>query len=289
MEEKIIDHYSLSGRSDTDNPDINLPDRILSGLNGAGKNLENLEVKDLSVIDQLHTGGHLATIGVLKKACLEPGAKVLDAGCGIGGSSRILAQEFKFNVTGIDIVEEFIATAQFLTELTGKNHDFNNLIEFKQGSILEIPFPDGEYDAVLSQHTLMNIQEKDVVFKEFSRVLKPGGLLFLHEVVQKSDIPIDLPVPWAASHDISFLNAWDTLLANLNKNGFELVHYSDEFAQARKWWTRVKEVAEKFLENPRPLGPHIIFGKNGKEFGKNMYSNIETKRISVVEAVLKKI
>ncbi|MCP3898955.1 MAG: class I SAM-dependent methyltransferase, partial [Desulfobacteraceae bacterium] len=144
------------------------------------------------------------------------------------------------------------------------------------------------YDAALSQHTLMNIKEKGELFKEFNRVLKPGALLLLHEVVQKEDGLIDLPVPWADNHDISFLYTWDKLLECCQGAGFELVYYSDKVEQAEKWWVKVKEVTEKFSENPRPLGSHIIFGKNGEKFGKTMTSNVQTGRISVVEAVLKK-
>ncbi|MCD4742589.1 MAG: class I SAM-dependent methyltransferase [Desulfobacteraceae bacterium] len=285
MEEKIKEHYSPYGQPEATN---DLKDRIVSALKQAGKDIQNLEIKDLSIIDQLHTGGHLATIEIVKKAGLNPGAKILDAGCGIGGSSRLLANKFQLKVTGIDIVDEFIQTAGFLTDLVEKNYNLNNLVEFNQGSILELPLPDGIYDAVLSQHTLMNIKEKDVLFNEFNRVLKPGALLLLHEVVKKEDIPIDLPVPWAASYDISFLNTWDVLLKICQNAGFELVYYSDKAEQAEQWWVKVKEVTEKFAENPRPLGPHIIFGENGKKFGKTMTSNVQTNRINVIEAVLKK-
>ena len=106
--------------------------------------------------------------------------------------------------------------------------------------------------------------------------------------MQKEDGPIDLPVPWASKHDISFLNTWDELLKICQNAGFELVHYSDKAEQAEKWWVKVKEMTEKFSENPRPLGPHIIFGENGKRFGETMTSNVQTGRISIAEAVLKK-
>jgi sarcosine/dimethylglycine N-methyltransferase len=288
MEEKIVHHYSSSGLSASGQSGSDLQTRITSALKKAGKDIHNIEIKDLSVIDQLHTGGHLATIDLIKKAGLKPDAKVLDAGCGIGGSSRLLAKEFQLQVTGIDIVDDFVRTAEYLTDLVFKSNELNNSVEFKQGSILKLPLQDGIYDAVLSQHTLMNIKEKDALFSEFNRVLMPGGLLLLHEVVQNKDLPIDLPVPWAASHDISFIHTWEVLSEICKNAGFEIVCYSDNAVQAEKWWSKVKEVTEKFLENPRPLGPHIIFGANGKKFGGTMSSNVKTGRISVVEAVLKK-
>lgn len=294
MEEKVIDHYSSDYRREKYQVENNsslsdLNSKIIQAFEKAGKDIKKLEIKDLSIIDQLHTGGHLATVAIIEKAGLTPGAEILDAGCGIGGSSRLLANNFKLKVTGIDIVDEFIQTAVFLTDLVTQDTGINNLIEFRQGSILEISSPDGLYDAVLSQHTLMNIKEKDVLFKKFARVLKPGALLLLHEVVKKKDFPIDLPVPWASNYDISFVETWDLLLEQCKKAGFELVYYSDMGEQAEKWWVKVKEVTQRFSEDPRPLGPHIVFGENGKEFGKTMTSNIKNKRISVVQAVLKKL
>ena len=289
MEEKIAEHYFPdygAGRRKV------LGDKIVSALQQAGKDMENLELKDLSTIDQLHTGGHLATIELMKNSGLKPDDKILDAGCGIGGSSRLIAKEFKLKVTGIDIVDEFIVTAQILTGLTDKKNKFKDLLEFNQGTIMQLPGQDCMYDAVLSQHTLMNIQEKDLVFNEFARVLKPKAKLLLYEIVKKKDLgikPFEFPVPWAASHDISFLITWESLLEKCQKAGFELVYYSDKTDQAEIWWATVKEITKKFSDNPRPLGPHIIFGENGKHFGRTMTSNLENNHISLVEAVLKKL
>ncbi len=273
--DKVKEHYSSK----------NLTAKIESALNKAGKDLDNLELKDIAVIDQLHTGGHLATMDIAKKANLAQGANVLDAGCGIGGSSRLLAKEFKCVVTGIDLVDEFINAAKFLTKQTR----LNKSVEFKQGSIMDIPLPGNSFDAILSQHTLMNIKSKDIVFQEFYRVLKPGALLLLHEVVKKNSLPIDLPVPWAKNHDTSFLVNWESLLEICKNTGFELVYYSDNFEKAEKWFEKVKNAAEKSAENPNPLGSHIIFGSQGKKFGTTMTSNIKTNKITIVEAVLKKL
>ena len=166
MESQVKDHYNSD----------NLTENIKNALIRAGKNLSSLDPKDISIIDQLHVGGAPASIKLLKKAGLDADELVLDAGCGIGGSSRLMAQLFNCRVIGVDLAQKFIEAAGFLTQYTG----FESKTRFKQGSILELDFADSTFDAVLCQHVLMNIEDKAVAVKEFFRVLKPGGKLILH-------------------------------------------------------------------------------------------------------------
>lgn len=287
MEKEIASYYTSK----------DLTSRVAIALKKAGKDPEKLTLKDLSVIDQLHTGGHLATLELAKKANLHQENKILDAGCGIGGSSRLLAKEIRCSVTGIDLVDEFIDAANFLTKSTG----FDNLVNFLQGDIINSGLPDNSFDCVWCQHTLMNIDDKKALFAEFRRVLsasKKGdkGKLVLHEVVkgeESSFNKIHLPVPWADDHSISFLLPWNEIDALLKDAGFTCLFHRDLTDQAKVWWQKVKSAGKNFslkADNPRPLGPHIIFGKNGSLFGNTMSANLEDPvlkkgLIKVMEAV----
>ena len=274
MESEIKNHYNSD----------HLTQNIKTALIKTGKNISKLSPKDLSTIDQLHTGGAVASIELLKKVNLFSSAKVLDAGCGIGGSSRLLAGQFNCRVTGIDLADKFIAAASFLTRCTG----LENLVSFRQGSILDLPFDENKFDYILCQHVLMNIKDKSKVIKEFFRVLKPGGKLILHEITKGNNGPLIFPVPWASSSDISFLEPWDLLSCILEKQGFQPLFHSDETPLACSWWEKIKAISQ----NPRPrvnaLGPGIVFGKNARFFGENMYTNFKNNSICLVEAVLKK-
>jgi len=271
METEINQHY---GSED-------LCSKIFTALTQAGKDLDNLQLKDLAVIDQLHTGGHVATLELARTTELSPGCTVLDAGCGIGGSCRLLAQECQFNVTGMDLVPEFIDVAEKLTRSTG----LENTITYSQGNILDTGLESNTFDAVWCQHTLMNIYDKDAVFGEFMRILKPGGMMILHEIVQGTNKPIHLPVPWASHAAISVLTPWPDMEALILKNGFSCRFAKDRTDQAKKWWQRVKASLGKKTATPSPLGPHIIFGDNGKSFGNTMSANLDEDRIRLVEAV----
>lgn len=272
MEPEIALHY---GSDD-------LEQRILDALTQAGKDPDSLELKDLSLIDQLHTGGHMATQHLGEKCGLVPGTRVLDAGCGIGGSSRLLAKRFNCQVTGLDLVESFVLVARMLTRAT----DLESKVRFKQGDVCRMPFGDEQFDVVFCQHTLMNIANKEAALVEFARVLKPGGRLVLHEIVRGEKDEIHLPVPWADTPAISFLQPAKILGDMLSSAGFTPGFVEDATAQARKWWQRVKGAIPPKGAPLRPLGPHIIFGASSSHFGRTMTANLEEDRIRLIEALM---
>ncbi len=275
MESQVKNHYNSD----------NLTEKIKVALISAGKNISNIDSKEISIIDQLHVGGAPASIKLLQKAHLAENELVLDAGCGIGGSSRLMARKFQCRVTGMDLAQEFIDAAEFLTRCTG----FEKKIEFKQGSILNMDFQNNTFDSVLCQHVLMNIEDKKAAIKEFYRVLKPGGKLILHEVTKGgNDGQFQFPVPWSSKSSISFLQTWDTLADILESQGFKILIYSDESDAALSWQERAKKAAQKRVFNTRELGPGLIFGNNAQFFAKNMYKNFKDNIICLIEAVLEK-
>jgi SAM-dependent methyltransferase len=274
MESKIKNHYNSD----------HLIQNIKTALIKAGKDLSNLELKDLSPIDQIHTGGARSSIELFKKLTIPPDAKALDAGCGIGGSTRLLARQFNCKVIGIDLSEKFIEAAAFLTQCT----QLENLVSFQQGSLLDLPFEDNTFDAVLCQHVLMNIEDKSAAVKEFFRVLKPDGKLMLHEIAKGNKDPLLFPVPWADNSSISFLKSWDVVFHIFKDHGFEIESFSDQTASACTGWEKFNAVSQKRPPRPNALGLDIIFGTTAKYFGKNMYANFKNNIICLVEAVLKK-
>ncbi|MCP3871598.1 MAG: class I SAM-dependent methyltransferase [Desulfobacteraceae bacterium] len=275
MEAQVKAHYNSA----------NLNGKIYGALKKAGKNVKRLKIKDLAPIDQLHTGGSWATIDLIKKAELRSGSEVLDAGCGIGGSSRLLAKEFGHIVTGIDLTDQFVKTAQFLTEETM----LSDQVHFHRGSILDMPFESSAFDAILCQHVLVNISEKQKLFKEFHRVLKDNGKLILHEIVKGEEDPIHYPVPWAEKETTSFLEPLKNLEVYMSHAGFEKHLVIDTTTKAADWWTKAKIASQKNTTDKNALGPRLIFGQNAAFFGNTMSFNFKWNRIKVVEAVFKKV
>jgi len=98
------------------------------------------------------------------------GKSVLDAACGEGYGSHLLATAAK-SVVGVDLSEAAINHAN-------KTYQQKNL-QFKQADVLQLGFPDNSFDVVVSFETLEHITEHEQLIKEFKRVLKSDGVLII--------------------------------------------------------------------------------------------------------------
>ena len=118
---------------------------------------------------------------------LPAGTTVLDVGCGIGGSSRILGREYGFDVTGITISPGQVQRAQQLTppELT---------VRFQVDDAMALSFPDASFDVVWSIEAGPHMPDKAVFARELLRVLKPGGILVVADWNQRDDRQV--PLNW---------------------------------------------------------------------------------------------
>ncbi len=103
---------------------------------------------------------------------LPKGSRILDVGCGIGGSSRILAKYYGFNVTGITISPAQVKRAKELTP-SGLNCNFQVM------DALDLKFADGSFDAVWSVEAGAHMNDKNKFADEMLRTLRPGGYLTL--------------------------------------------------------------------------------------------------------------
>ena len=103
---------------------------------------------------------------------LPKGSRVLDVGCGIGGSSRILAKYYGFNVTGITISPAQVKRAR---ELTPSELNCN----FQVMDALNLRFEDGSFDAVWSVEAGAHMNDKTKFADEMLRTLRPAGYLVL--------------------------------------------------------------------------------------------------------------
>jgi MPBQ/MSBQ methyltransferase len=118
-------------------------------------------------------------------ASLPKGTTVLDVGCGIGGSSRILAREYGFQVTGVTISPQQVARA---TELTPDGVT----AKFHVDDAMALSYPDASFDVVWSVEAGPHMPDKAVFAKELLRVLKPGGKLVVADWNQRDDRTIPL-------------------------------------------------------------------------------------------------
>jgi ubiquinone/menaquinone biosynthesis C-methylase UbiE len=253
---------------------------VLSALTAAGKDVDHLKAEDLAPIDEFHIRGREATIELAQYLRLDASKHVVDVGSGLGGASRYLASEFGCHVTGLDLTEEYCRVAQMLADRVG----LSSRVTYRQGSALAMPFADMSFDVVWTQHASMNIADKDQLYAEIWRVLRPGGRFALYDILAGPGGALHFPVPWARDSTLNFLIAPDALRQLLERIGFHIVSWRDTSAAGRDWFQGIAAKMKAHGGGP-PLGFQVLLGADFRTMAQNQVRNLNENRIVLLEAV----
>jgi ubiquinone/menaquinone biosynthesis C-methylase UbiE len=256
-----------------------LYNKIIEGLEKLGKDLATVTLDDLQPVDEFHIRGDTATKELIALSGFTPDMHILDVGCGIGGSTRRLAHETGCRVTGIDLSDAYIDTAQRLTELL----NMQDRVKFHATSALALPFDDDSFDGVWSLQMNMNIDDKLAWLKETCRVLKPGGRAVLYEVCGSKNTPLHFPVPWAQDSSMSFLVPPEAFREVIASAGFEISVWNDKTGLAQKAFAQIQEPTG---EPKLPiLGVYMLVGNDIGTKAYNLHRNLDEERVSLIETV----
>jgi SAM-dependent methyltransferase len=259
-----------------------LYNKIIDGLAKMGKDLSKITVDDLQPVDEFHIRGDTATRELIELAEFTPEMHILDVGCGIGGSTRRLAQETGCRVTGIDLSDEYIDTAKRLTQLL----KMQERVSFDACSALELPFDDNFFDGVWSLQMNMNVEDKLAWMKETCRVLKPGGRAVLYEVCGNTNTPLYFPVPWAQDSSMSFLLPANLFRDVITAAGFDIEVWHDKTDLAKKAFANAKEPVGE--PNLPILGVYLLVGNDIQTKAYNLHRNLNEDRVSLIETAVVK-
>ena len=259
-----------------------LYNKILEGLDRLGTDLSNVTLDDLQPVDEFHIRGDTATKELIELSAFTPDMHILDVGCGIGGSTRRLSHETGCRVTGVDLSDAYIDTAQRLTQLLG----MQDRVDFHAASALDMPFDDNAFDGVWSLQMNMNIDDKLAWLKEIHRVLKPGGRAVLYEVCGNKNTPLHFPVPWAQDGSMSFLVPPAPFRDIITAAGFAIAEWSDKTDLARNAFANVREPVG--APNLPVLGVYMLVGNDIATKAYNLHRNLEEDRVSLIETVATK-
>jgi cyclopropane fatty-acyl-phospholipid synthase-like methyltransferase len=131
------------------------------------------------------TRGHAAALLRLNqvladRVAIQPGERVLDAGCGVGGSSLWLAAQRGASTVGITLSARQVTRARRLAAARG----LGQRARFEQADYTNTPFPDGSFDLIWAIESVCHAPDKPAFYREAARLLRPGGRLVTADFVR---------------------------------------------------------------------------------------------------------
>jgi sarcosine/dimethylglycine N-methyltransferase len=251
---------------------------IEQALVAAGKDINHLQPADLGPLEDFHTMGRIATSQLVDLIDMTTADEVLDAGSGIGGTARFVAEEYGCRVSAVDLTEEYCETARWLNRLVA----LDDRISVRRADVTELPFADATFQVVFSQHVQMNVADKSRLYREARRVLADGGRLAMWDITSAGLADPDYPLPWADQPELTHLATSNQLRAAVESAGFAVEHWNDLTDQAAS-------TMQMFLAlPPNPLGLHT-FVVNFAEKAQNLTLALSDGRLRAVQAVARAV
>ena len=272
-DEDVSAHYSCAG----------LLAAIRDGVAKLGKTPATVTTEDLAPVDEFHIGGRQASADFLGQLGLTPDQRVLDVGCGLGGTARFAATRYGSHITGIDLTEENVTTGQAMCDWVG----LGDRVSLRQGSALAMSFEADTFDGAYMLHVGMNIDDKRQLCAEVHRVLRPGACFGIYDVMRTGEGDLAYPVPWAATSETSAVHSLDDYRAALRAAEFTTTAERNRRDFALKFFAKLK-ARTTGARGPAPLGLHILMGDTTPRKIANMVTNIASGTIAPVEIVARK-
>jgi SAM-dependent methyltransferase len=265
MSTAIETHYSSDGH---------VADRIRAWVLASGKAIDQLVPADLAPVDEFHIRGRPPTIELADRMDLRADSRVLDLGSGLGGPARTLAERSGCHVTGIDLTREFCEAATILSGWVG----LGDRVRFVHGDATALPFASASFDAALTIHAAMNIPAKDRLYAEAKRVLRPGAIFAIYDVLQGEGGPVVYPVPWAREPATSALATPAEMRQLLGEAGFTLLEEIDSTDACRVWYRDRVAQAERAAQ---PVRFQLFLGDEYAAMARNQVQNRTETRIRI--------
>jgi sarcosine/dimethylglycine N-methyltransferase len=276
----VRDHYQAA---------ITDPSALLASISSALDAIEGpITARQIGNFDHFHIGGLTSSIELAERLAIAADAYVLDAGSGLGGPSRYLAETFGCRVVGVDLAPDYVAIARLLADKSG----LAEKVSYVAGSITDLPFPDETFDLVWTQHVVMNIRDRDGLYREIRRVLKKGGRLAFYDPYVPSDgEPPHYPTPWAENSATSTLFTHDATAASLEQAHLRLRVWDDVSEPAKVWIERQQQQLQQSAAAPGgpSLSPGLVVGARMQPMVANFARNVREGRIRLVMGICEAI
>jgi ubiquinone/menaquinone biosynthesis C-methylase UbiE len=267
----VKDHYTGAGES-------NLAARVRTLLETLGPG--PIPADRLANFDHFHVRAAAATADLANFSGVQAAWNVLDAGSGLGGPSRYLAQHYGCHVEGVDLTPAFVEVADLLAERAA----LGARLRYTVGDVTALPFEAARFDLVWCEHVAMNIAGRPQLYREFRRVLKPGGLLAFYDIVSidGSAAPI-YPLPWSETAASSFLLTHQATLDAIRVSGFTIEADRDASQEALLWFQQTLGAATPGPNLSLAMGPRMAV------MARNLAQNIREGSLGLLMGVARAI
>ena len=134
---------------------------------------------------RLRPGGVVATDWLLEKGNIKADSKVLEVACNMGTTLIHIAKKYGCDIIGVDLDEKAVEKAKKKI----KDHALEDKVKVMEGDAFRRPFEDESFDVVVNEAMLTMLlgDKKEKALKEYYRVLKPGGVVLIQDVVLITD------------------------------------------------------------------------------------------------------
>jgi SAM-dependent methyltransferase len=195
---------------------------ILARIQKECKSLDSISELDLAfdrqaaTTDQNHVGGIGFTVALARAICLNPSMHILDLGCGLGGSIRLLSYLYGCKATGYDVSRDRIAEAKDLTRLV----NLDDFVDFKCADLMTSDVPAHHFDVIWGQSSWTHILRKDEFIEKWSDSLRPGGMIALEDLYLRRNPQVETEMSHLARFEadsmgkVVVLQKWKQILCD---------------------------------------------------------------------------
>jgi tocopherol O-methyltransferase len=193
---------------------------------------------------------------LINRSELKSGSKVLDVGCGIGGTSMYLAEKYGCDVTGITISPVQVEMASGAAKAMGIPNPPRFIVDDANAISVE-----GEFDIVWSVEMISHLNDRDYLFKRASELLKTGGKMCITDWFKDEGLSAEDERKYIAPIEKGMLVELPTLseyMRHIENHGFRLLYYEDISGAVARTWDITSEAIK-----PRMIWD--LASKHGKE------------------------